>query len=79
MVDTAMGKATMSVLPEGRFCASVDVQLRFIRPASEGVLVADVEVLKRGRAVVHLQGSVHDGDDTLIATASGTFAVIGGD
>jgi acyl-CoA thioesterase len=79
MVDTAMGKATMSVLPEGRFCASVDVQLRFIRPASAGALVANVEVLKRGRAVVHLQGSVHDGDDRLIATASGTFAVIGGE
>jgi acyl-CoA thioesterase len=79
MVDTAMGKATMSVLPEGRFCASVDVALRFIRPASGGVLTADVEVLKAGRAVVHLQGSVHDGDDRLIATTSGTFAVIGGD
>lgn len=79
MVDTAMGKATMSVLPEGRFCATVDIQLRFIRPASTGVLVARVEVLKRGRAVVHLQGSVHDGDEKLVATASGTFAVIGGD
>jgi acyl-CoA thioesterase len=79
MVDTAMGRATMSVLPEGRFCASVDVQLRFIRPASAGVLVADVEVLKRGRAIVHLHGHVHDADDRLVATASATFTVIGGD
>lgn len=75
MVDTAMGSATMSVLPEGRFCASVDVQLRFIRPASEGNLVADVDVLKRGRAVVHLEGRVLDGEGRLVATAAGTFAV----
>jgi acyl-CoA thioesterase len=76
MVDTAMGSATMSVLPEGQFCASVDVQLRFIRPASAGALVADVEVLKQGRAVVHLEGRVVDGEGRLVATASGTFAVI---
>jgi uncharacterized protein (TIGR00369 family) len=77
MVDTAMGKATMSVLSSGQFCASVDVQFRFVRPASTGSLLADVEVLKRGRSVVHLDGRVTDGDDRLIATASGTFAIIG--
>ncbi|MGD9700926.1 MAG: PaaI family thioesterase [Acidimicrobiia bacterium] len=76
MVDTAMGKAVMSVLPDGQFCASVDVQLRFIRPASDGELVADVVVLKQGRSVVHLDARVHDADDRLIATAAGTFAVI---
>lgn len=77
MVDTAMGHATMSVLPEGRFCASVDVQLRFVRPAhADGALVADVEVLKQGRHVAHLEGRVVDADDRLIATASATFAVI---
>lgn len=76
MVDTAMGAATMSVLDEGRFCASVDVQLRFVRPAADGSLVAAVEVLKRGRHVVHLRGEVRDGDDRLIATSEGTFAVI---
>ncbi|HET6953971.1 MAG TPA: PaaI family thioesterase [Acidimicrobiales bacterium] len=78
LVDTAMGKAVMSTLPEGRFCASVDVQLRFVRPASEGELVADVEVLRQGRQVVHLDARVHDGADRLIATAAGTFAVIAG-
>ncbi|MCO8125964.1 PaaI family thioesterase [Acidimicrobiia bacterium EGI L10123] len=76
MVDTAMGSATMSMLPEGQHCASVDVQLRFIRPASAGDLVADVEVLKRGRAVAHLEGRVVDGEGRLVATAAGTFAVI---
>lgn len=76
MVDTAMGRATMSVLDEGQFCASVEVSLRFVRPAGPGALVADVQVLKRGRSVVHLQGRVVDGDERLIATADGTFTVI---
>jgi acyl-CoA thioesterase len=76
MVDTAMGSATMSVLPDDQYCASVDVQLRFIRPASEGSLVAEVEVLKRGRSVVHLEGRVSDDSGRLVATAAGTFTVI---
>ncbi len=76
MVDTAMGKATMSVLDEGQFCASVEVQLRFIRPASEGPATATATVLKRGRSIVHLQAEVMGEDDRLIATANGTFTII---
>lgn len=76
MVDTAMGKATMDVIDDGRFCASVDVQLRFIRPASGGVLEAEATVLKKGRSVVHLEARVVDDRDRLIATAAGTFAII---
>jgi acyl-CoA thioesterase len=76
MVDTAMGKAMMSVLPEGQFCASVDIQLQFIRPVSQGGLVADAVVLKQGRGVAHLDARVNDTAQRLIAIAAGTFAVI---
>ena len=50
MVDTAMGAATMSALSDGRFCTSVEVELRFIRPAAAGTLIADVSVLYVGGA-----------------------------
>ncbi len=77
MVDTAMGAATMSTLPDGQFCTSVEVQLRFIRPATDGDLIADVSVVKKGKSIVHLEARVHDGDERLIATGGGTFAIIG--
>ncbi len=76
MVDTAMGAATMSVLDEGTPCASIEVHLRFLRPAASGQLTADVAVLKAGRRIVQLDGRVHDGTGELIATATGSFAVI---
>lgn len=76
MVDTAMGAATMSVLDEGTPCASIEVHLRFLRPAPSGRLTADVEVLKAGRRIVQLEGRVHDDTGELIATATGSFAVI---
>ncbi len=76
MVDTAMGQATMDVLDDGWFCASVDVQLRFIRPVSSGMIEAEATVLKKGRSVVHLEARIVDDRDRLVATAAGTFAII---
>ena len=78
LVDTAMGKATMSVIDDNLYCASVELSLRFIRPASEGELIAEATVVKRGRSIVHLEAQVHDGDHRLVATSSGTFAILGG-
>jgi acyl-CoA thioesterase len=78
MVDTAMGKVTMSTVDDGQYCASVELSLRFIRPASEGELIAEATVVKRGRSIVHVEARVHDGDGRLVATSAGTFAILGG-
>jgi len=76
LADTAMGGAAMSVLDEGQFATSVDLQLRFVRPASQGGLLTRVEVLKRGRNVIHLEGRIEGDGGRLIATASGTFTTL---
>jgi uncharacterized protein (TIGR00369 family) len=73
LVDTAMGSAAMATLPEGTYATSVDLQLRFVRPASSGSLTAAVQVLKAGKHVLHLSGQVLGDADRLIATAEGTF------
>lgn len=76
MVDTAMGKATMTSLEEGQLCASIEIQIRFLRPVSGGQLDADTTVVRRGRKVVHLESRIRDADGALVATGAGTFAVI---
>ena len=73
LVDTAMGAAAMSVLAEGRYATSVDIQFRFVRPASTGRLSATVEVIKAGRNLIPLAGRITGEDDKLISTAAGTF------
>ena len=80
LVDTAMGGAAMSVVPTGRWCASIDVQLRFLRPAADGELVADASVVQAGRRIVQLTAEVRQADTAkVVATATGAFAVLGGD
>lgn len=75
MVDTAMGAATMSTLDEGQACASIEVHLRF-PPRSRREGCAEVSVIKGGRRIIQLEGRVFNADGVLVATASGSFAVI---
>ena len=77
LVDTAMGAATMSTLDEGRACASIEAQIRFLSPVFSGRLEARTRVIRRGRRVVHLESRVHvDDADDPAAVATGSFAVI---
>jgi uncharacterized protein (TIGR00369 family) len=77
LVDTAMGKATMSVIDEpDTYCASIEVSLRFIRPALAGPLTATASVIKRGRNVIHLESRVTGEAGALVASSAGSFAIL---
>jgi len=76
LVDTTMGAATMDAT-NGAMCASIEVHVRFLRAASAGDLRAETKVLKAGRRVVQLESTVTGDDGRIVATASGSFAVLG--
>lgn len=76
LVDTAMGAATMSVLDESSWCATIEIHTRFLAPVFAGGLEAHVEVITAGRRIVQLDASVTDDGGRLVARASGSFAVI---
>jgi len=79
LMDTAMGATVMSVVDEGCFCATIEIQTRFHRAATGGRLTATASVVQAGRRIVHLEARTVDGDGRLIASATGSFAVIGPD
>jgi len=76
LVDTAMGAAAMTSVPDGALCASVEVHLRFLQPAMAGTLTTDVVVDRAGKRIIHLSGRVTDAGGHTVASATGTFAVI---
>lgn len=76
LADTAMGAAAMTVVPDGSFCASVEVHVRFLQPALAGHLGCEVTVERAGKRIVHLSGRINDANGATVATATGTFAVI---
>lgn len=82
MMDTAMGAVVMSVIDEGCVCATIEIHTRFHHAASGGRLTATASVLQAGRRIVHLEARTTDETGRLVASATGSFAVIhprGGD
>jgi acyl-CoA thioesterase len=76
LIDTAMGAATMRVMEEGCRCATVEIQTRFIRAVSSGMLSGTASVIRRGRHLVHVEAQVLNDQDQIVAMGTGTFTVI---
>jgi acyl-CoA thioesterase len=76
LVDTSMGAAVMSMLPEGQRCSTIECQVRFLRPVVGADLVCETSVTKPGRRVFHLESRVTTADGKIVATGTGSFAVI---
>ena len=76
LIDTSMGGAAVSILDEGQRPATIEVQVRFLRPALAGELLCETSVVKPGRRVVHLESRVTDAAGKLVATGTGSFAVL---
>ncbi len=76
MADTSMGAATMSILDEGSYCSTIEIQIRYLRPVVSGPVVVETQVIKPGRRIVHLESRATDADGRLVATATGSYAVL---
>lgn len=77
LMDTAMGGAVMSSLPDGHGCTTVEIQTRYHRGAKVGTtLTAHAEIISASRRLVHVRATTSDSDGQLIASATGTFAVL---
>ncbi len=76
MIDYSMGGATMAVLAPDEVCATIEIKTSYLASVRGGTLTCDTEIIKHGRKVVFLESKVRDDGAKLVATASGSFAVI---
>ncbi len=75
-LDTAMGGAVVSLLTEGESTATTSLYVEFLRSARKGVeLVAQGEVLRRGRHLAFVEGKLDDGNGREFAQAHGTWYI----
>ena len=76
MIDYSMGAATMAALGPDEICATIEINVSYLANVRAGTLTAETSVVKQGRRVVFLESRVSDGAGKLVATASGSFAVL---
>jgi acyl-CoA thioesterase len=75
MLDTALGRAVITVLPEGQGCATLECKINFFRPVVRGRIVAEASVVTRTRRTAYAEGAITDAEGRLIARATGTFFI----
>jgi len=74
LADTGMGAALYTALDPGQSCATIEIKLSFLVPVRSGELRCETELLRRGRAIAHLESRVYSGGG-LAATASGSYTI----
>ena len=73
LLDTALGRAVLTALPEGRGCATVECKINYFRPIQSGSLRTVGRLINLTRRTGYSEGEVRNGEGKLIARASGTF------
>ncbi len=78
VLDSAMGMAALTVVPDGVATTTATLELKYVRPVAldAGRLRAEGVVVHAGRRVVTAEGKLVDADDRLVATATTTCLVL---
>jgi len=76
MIDYSMGAATMAALGHDEICATIEIKVSYLANVRAGTLTAETSAIKQGRRVVFLESRVTDDAGKLVATATGSFAVL---
>lgn len=79
LADTGMGAALMSQLRkdktiEMKSIATVEIKINYFKSAKAGLLDCKTKIVNLGKTMAYLQSDVWQ-DETLIATATGTFYI----
>ena len=67
LLDTALGRAVISALPEGKGCATVECKINYFRPVLRGRLVAEAKVVTKTRRLAYGEAEIRDEEDRIVA------------
>ncbi len=73
MLDTAMGRAVISKLPQGRGCATIEASIHYFRPVQHGTIRAVAKVERMTRRTAYSEAKLLDEEDNVLASTAGTF------
>lgn len=76
LIDTATAFALISVLGEDTKFATVDLNVHYLRPHTDGVITCTAKVIKPGKRLSTISADVLNEEGNLIATALSTYVKV---
>lgn len=73
LLDSALGRAIVNALPEGRGCATVEIKINYFRPIQSGRVTARGWKRELTRSLGYAEGEIVNEEGKVLARASGTF------
>jgi acyl-CoA thioesterase len=77
IADEAMALALYSLLAPGEGIATISESTSFIKGVREGTIIAEAQVIRKGRRVAFMESAVRmdDAEKTVLARTTASFAV----
>lgn len=75
LLDTALGRAVIEVLPPGRGCATVELKINYFRPVQSGTIRALGRCVQKTKSLAYAEGDIVNDQGKLLARATGTFFI----
>ncbi|MGE8367651.1 PaaI family thioesterase [Cupriavidus sp.] len=75
MLDDVTAMLVTATLADGEFCATLSLNLSFLRPAQAGALQGRARLERRGRNVCNVVGELRQ-DGQVVATATATCMLV---
>jgi len=74
LADSAMGGAVTSLLPDDRWCATLEIKFNYHVRVVEGLLTCEAVVLHSGKRIANVEARLYQ-DGRLVSSANGNFAI----
>lgn len=76
LADAAVGTALTGIARKNASISTIEMKINYIRPFSSGCIYAEAVILHNGRNTALGEVTVTDGEESLVARAMATYAVI---
>jgi uncharacterized protein (TIGR00369 family) len=76
LADEAMAHVVLANVSAGQNTATVEMNMRFLKAAARGDMLAAATLVKRGRRIITVQADVTDAGGQVLAQAGASFMVL---
>lgn len=76
LMDEAMAHAVIASLEPDRRTVTMDLHMRYLRPAGRSALHAEARIVRRGNKVVVVEGEIQNDKGEAVSLATASFLIL---